>query len=132
MYLVFSIIYVASSLYWFYKVVLYYNYLGSYQKLINVLIPLTILENLMYQQIYNEINTYGKTQLFYEFILISCSILKNLILRIIVIFISLGYEFIVDRIKRKNIISWLIILFSYSTAFVVYSIFLKLYKNKYL
>jgi len=130
MYLVFSIIYVASSLYWFYKVILYYSFMGVYQKLINLLIPLIILENLMYQQIYNEINVAGKSQFFYEFVLINCSLLKNLILRIIVILISLGYEFIAERIKRKSIISWLIILLSYSIAFVIYFIFQKLYKTK--
>jgi hypothetical protein len=130
MYLVFSIIYVASSLYWFYKVVLYYNYMGSYQKFINLLIPLTILENLMYQQIYNEINNAGRSQFFYELVLIFCSLSKNLLLRIIVILISLGFEFITNKIKKKNTISWFIILLSYSIAFITYSIFSKLYKNK--
>jgi len=129
MYVFLCLVYFIFGLFWFYKFIIYYAGLSLYQKLVSVIIPVIIFECLIELQIYTEINNSGSVgKIFIIFSIISL-LVKNIIIRIIMYGLSIGYLTITRVLSKKKLVKFGILLIGYVVFETTFQILYESYKS---
>ena len=93
-YMFFSLLYFIITIFWVYKLIINFNKIKIFHKMLTLTLPIIILEKMMNVHINSELNRFGEYNYAFEIILTVCNLMKNVSYRIILFGLSTGYTVI--------------------------------------